>query len=309
MRLLNINDKEYEFKTSIDDLTIEELYLYLEVINTKEFESKIVNDGANKIQVELDESEESWEFVIGKYRKILGILIKGLDIELSEAVAITLMGEVDIDLELVEDEIYEDFGIIQDLSIIQDSDQYNSFFFTSPSSQQSQSQSQYRILNSNELYTIQYCNFESFISYNMPFDAVSVKLVPNSNQFIYSEKYANQFVNIIKSAPAVKYFNTFVYHAFKEPNINVRNQFEYIYNKVKGKAVNSNKLSDASIEYYKKYGWEVILLELAELRYWNHPKGYLYATQYTNIIDSFSVLNIKKGKSFAENEDYHLNYK
>ncbi len=60
-------------------------------------------------------------------------------------------------------------------------------------------------------------------------------------------------------------------------------------------------------EVYLRYaGWNDVVVSLSETNAFNSSKGTLHAVRNANCVEVLEFLNWKRGKSFAEYEDYKL---
>lgn len=292
---IEINNIEFILINKIEDMTLLEFVNYIKILDEKEYEVKIIELPNGNVKREtIEVIDNSLDFINKKNAAIINELIYTINYDKSftkEAMEL-------LNSNIVIDNIL--YYIDIDFSKL-DKNIYNSFKFDNVS---------YFIPEVTSLPTLQYFNYETFINYNSPIEAFSVRVINNETSFKYKESTANQFYNIVCNLSAIKYFNTFIYYTYKEPNDKIRNQFEYVFNKVKPTpSKNTNISSEASINFYNKYGWDAVLIELANSNYWTSPTGNLDAVRNINIIESLSMLNVKKGISFCESEDYIANNK
>ena len=83
----------------------------------------------------------------------------------------------------------------------------------------------------------------------------------------------------------------------------IRSMFYWIY---EVKSEFEEPLQKTQQIYNKFAGWNDVVVSLSETNAFNSSKGTLYAVRNSNCVEVLEFLNWKRGKSFAEYEDYKL---
>jgi hypothetical protein len=92
-----------------------------------------------------------------------------------------------------------------------------------------------------------------------------------------------------------------IYHILDRMSV-VRDMFFWIY---KAESEYPDTKDNLATKAYNEFaGWNDVVVSLAEHNFFNSPTGTLNAVRNSNCIDVLELLNWRRGKSFAEYEDY-----
>lgn len=94
-----------------------------------------------------------------------------------------------------------------------------------------------------------------------------------------------------------------IYHILSRM-ADVRSKFYYVYEAQS--SFTDNKENGNTKAYNEFAGWNDVVVSLAEQPFFNSPSGTLNAVRNANCIEVLELLNWKRGKSFAEYEDYKV---
>lgn len=292
-------EKEYSFKNTLDDITIED---YFEI-------SKIVNE---KIEKPVDESKR---FVDGTYKKeYYTNAEEPADIKLSKRIdVIVLLSKVDKQLFLDYPELLLELEerlepLNTDDAIWKKTPHFN-----------------YKKLKGQAVKEKVETNFEwtyddvkqwSFQQWVDAENASKTSLIYPFLIAIYKREKGTQKKRKYDRAhpdwedkeefwlkqPCRNHIAT-ILHILNEM-ANVRDMWFYVY-KAKSNFEDKSERT-AQNEYSDFAGWNDVVVSLAENNYFTSPTGTLNGVRTANCIEVLELLNWKRGKSFAEYEDYKV---
>ena len=286
MITITINNNDYDIKQNLNDITIKE-YLDIIKISGEQLEKPntdiVVSMGKLSKKTYYKPNEEPDYFKQSKRYRILNIL-SGIPIELFEKVSKP-------DYEEALADIVEGFiESLDDTSAIWNEKQIDSTKWLIDPIEQWTFQQWVDIegtIDKGYIHTLAICAYEG---------------KDRRTKRKYDRKFAGQFnkkVRYWSNQPAAGNINT-ILDLTKRLN-DVRNRYKYIYNSKSAFPSKSGK----NIKIYHDYSkWEDVVVSIAETSAFMSPKGSVEGVRSANIFDVLDYLNFKRGKSFAESEDY-----
>jgi len=284
---ITINDKVYNIKQNLKEITVKEYFDIITIMNEK-LEKKsniVVSMGKLEKKQYYSAKDEPKEFKESKRYRILNILSK-IPIELFEKVRKPLYEDSLAD-------IVEGFveGINDD----------------TPASKEFVIDGIKYVLDDIDDWTFQqWVDVEGTIERGAyyPF-VISVRECNDKRKkYIYDRKHGGKFAEKLKfwmNKPAFGIVNNIIDLIIKCDKL--RNKYPYIYN---AKSSFSKPLGKQSKQYYDYAKWEDVVISIASTNAFNSDKGTLVGVRNANLIDVLEYLNFTRGKSFAENEDYQI---
>lgn len=96
--------------------------------------------------------------------------------------------------------------------------------------------------------------------------------------------------------------NTASITSFLSSIADAKTYYPYIYGDLESSSPEAGKYMK---EYFKFVKWEDTIVSIAQTPVFNSSKGTLYAVRNANVIEVLQYLNIKRGRDYAEGEDYN----
>ena len=288
MITITINNTDYELKQTLKDITIKE---YLEIINisSEQLEKPntdiVVSMGKLSKKSYYKPNEEPEDFKQSKRFRILNLL-SGIPIEL-----FTKVRKPDYEYALAD--------LVE--SYIESLDD------TTPIWKEKEIDGIKWLIDPIEQWTFQqWVDIEGTISkgyiYTLAICAYEGK--DRRTKRKYDRTFAGKFNSKIaywSRQPAYGNINT-ILDLTKRLN-DVRNQYKYIYS---AKSAFPSKTGKNTKTYHDFAKWEDVVVSIAETSAFTSPKGTIEGVRTANVFDILDYLNFKRGKSFAESEDYLL---
>lgn len=278
MKLIKLDDVEYHFKNSIDDLTIKE-YFEIQKINSQRETKSFDNDkmlGNAVVYVERD--KESELFIKNKNINILSYL-SGIPVNIF------------LEYPFLSDELNKMLGSFKD-----DSDIWNKKIISDKT---------WCLDNYKKWIFQEWCDMENYVTNNSNVLYIFYVFVYVLDKRTKNRKYDRyQNLNIIKNfwenQPAKGNINT-ILDLFDTVQ-NIKKRFSYIY-EPKISSINTYN-SDNVKKYHKIFGWEDTIINIAQSNLFTSAKGNLHAVRNYNCFEILEFLNIKTARDMAENADF-----
>jgi hypothetical protein len=278
MKIIKLNDVEYMFKNSIDDLTIKD-YFEIQKLNSEREVKTFENDamlGGTVAYVERD--KESEIFIKNKNINILSYLSK-------------IPVNIFIEYPFLSDELNTMLGSFKDDSAIWETKEINNKIWC--------------IEKYTKWIFQEWCDMENYVT-NMGnilyIFYVFVYMLDKRTKNRKYDRYQN--INNIKlfweQQPAKGNINT-ILDLFDTVK-NIKKRFFYIY---ENKITYINTYSADNIKkYHKLFGWEDTIIQIAQTNLFTSTKGNLHAVRNGNCFEILEFLNMKTARDIAENADF-----
>lgn len=282
MKTITINEKQYNIKTDINDLTIREWIALMDILMEKEWDIKSVTSdklGITKREKTI-KTVESVEFKTQKIQKSLAILT---DIPQS------IFNEYDNLVSLIYTLInYNSFSSIDKQKIQKkidiDGDIYTLIDFPS-------------ITFERFCYLLDYTDMDTLHHFTIMYQFKNYK-------WETQKKYLNDYILSFEELNAGVYANTFVH--LKDIIAQVKQNYSFVFKPLDDEEEEKSTI-DAPLtkmkEHLSAFKWHHILFKLSQEQTFSSTKGSLHGVKNANVFDVLDYLNWQFSYNEAENYD------
>lgn len=274
MKTIEIDDKQYEVATSLDDISLGQ-YVQLSLILARR-EWKVIGKMALSDEILKDIVEigkESDEF---KLEKVVDLLC--------------VMSNID-------KQLYLDFPSLVD--IVEPLIDWNGLFNdnSNVSEEVEIYEEKYRVIKPSEAEFQRWCDFENFVSDN-PLIAFVVYLDSGKPYNRYHPDFEQKMLAFSRVDAKG---NAAILDSILDEVHKIRDEYKFVYGAADDE---EGEPAGANItEHHNRFKWEDVIVSVAETNMFTSSKGNLWAVRNANTLDVLDYLNIKRSRENAEYKD------
>lgn len=275
MKTIEIDDKEYEVLTSIEDITLGQYVALMRILARREWKElgkMALSDEIAKEIVEI--GKESYEFKLEKVIDSLCIL-SNIDKELY----VSFPSLVDVVEPMIEWN-----GIFKDDSKVVDNVELYEV--------------KYRVVRPSEAEFQRWCDFENFVGDN-PLIAFVVYLDSGKPYNRYHPDFEQKMM-VFDRVEAKG--NAAILDSILDEVYKIRDDYKFIY----GSSDDDEDGEPAGrniMEHHNRFKWEDVIVSVAETNMFTSDRGNLWAVRNAHTLDVLDYLNIKRSRENAEYKD------